>query len=119
MTNEYANPEAALSALSDPTRRSIVSHLRGGARSVGELAGHLPVSRPAVSQHLKVLSDCGLLTVTRHGTRRYYAIAPEAVAGLRAYLDTLWDDALEAYAAEARRQARLISTKETEDDPGN
>lgn len=94
-----------MTALADGTRRHIVQELRGGARSVGDLAQVVPVSRPAVSQHLKVLSDCGLLTVTQQGTRRLYAIAPDTVAELRAYLDGLWDDALAAFAAEARRQA--------------
>jgi len=98
--------EPMLAALSDGTRRAIVGQLRGGARSVGDLAEALPVSRPAVSQHLRVLTDCGLLTVTRSGTRRLYAIAPLAVQDLRRYLDALWDDALAAYAAEAHRQAQ-------------
>lgn len=105
MTYTNDNPQNILSALSDPTRQAILGQLRAGALPVGELSGHLPVSRPAVSQHLKVLTDCGLLTVTRRGTRRYYAIQPQAVAALRDYLDTLWNDALEAFAAEARRQA--------------
>ena len=106
MANQIGNPEDVLSALSDPTRRQIVQNLRNGGLSVGELAGQLPVSRPAVSQHLRVLSDCGLLTASRHGTRRVYAIAPDAVAQLRAYLDLLWDDALASYAAAAQGQAK-------------
>ena len=110
MTNIMTTPEPdlaepMLAALSDGTRRSIVHALRGGARSVGDLAEDMPVSRPAVSQHLRVLTDCGLLTVTRRGTQRLYCIAPLAVQELRRYLDGLWDDALSAYAAEARRQA--------------
>ena len=118
MTYEMESPQRVLAALSDPTRQQIVAQLRGGARSVGEIAGPLPVSRPAVSQHLKVLSDCGLLHVSRRGTRRIYAIAPQAVAGLRTYLDRLWDDALTAYAAEATRQARqMAQTGSKEGDP--
>ncbi len=78
---------------------------------MGELAQKLPVSRPAVSQHLKILSDCGLLSVSRQGTRRLYAIAPAAVADLRAYLDQLWDDALCNFAAEAQHQASQSETQ--------
>ncbi len=97
--------ETAISALADPTRRAIVERLKRRALPVGELAGTLPVSRPAVSQHLRVLADAGLLTMRRDGARRLYALAPEGFAGLRAWLDGLWDDALSAYAAEARRVA--------------
>ena len=92
------NIEACLDAVSDPTRRAILEGLRGGPRSVGEIAGGLPVSRPAVSQHLKVLKDSGLVAETRRGTRHYFAIAPEGVGELRAYLDALWSDALAAFA---------------------
>ena len=96
---------ARLMALADPTRRAIIDRLRGGALPVCEIACDLPVSRPAVSQHLRVLSDAGLLIMTPQGNRRLYAIAPEGVAGLRLYLDSLWDDALAAFAAAARQQA--------------
>ena len=105
MAYEPARAELALSALADPTRRAIVGHLRNGPRSVGDLAGNLPVSRPAVSQHLRVLTDSGLLTVHQRGTRRIYTLAPVGVTELRHYLEQLWDDALSAYAAEAHRQA--------------
>lgn len=98
--------ESAILALADPTRRAIVERLRGGAQPVGALAAGLPVSRPAVSQHLKVLSDAGLLVATPRGNRRYYAIAPKGIEPLRQYLDTLWDDALAAFAAAAEDQAR-------------
>ncbi|RVT86748.1 ArsR family transcriptional regulator [Rhodobacteraceae bacterium CCMM004] len=96
----------AIGALADPTRRAIVEALKGRALPVGELAQGLPVSRPAVSQHLRVLGDAGLITVTPRGTRRVVALRPEGLAELRAWLDTLWDDALAAYAAEAERQAK-------------
>ncbi len=99
---DYQN---AISALADPTRRAIVDRLRGGALPVGALADGLPVSRPAVSQHLKVLADAGLLTATPIGNRRLYAISPDAIAALRTYLDGLWDDALAAYAAAAHLEA--------------
>lgn len=97
--------EIAIAALADPTRRAILEKLRDGPLPVCVLAADLPISRPAVSQHLRVLSDAGLLTVTPEGTRRLYAIAPEGVADLRRWLDRLWDDALAAFAAEARRMA--------------
>ena len=97
--------ELAIEALADPTRRAILAALRAGPRAVGALAEELPVSRPAVSQHLRVLSDAGLLTVTVQGTRRLYAIAPHGADGLRTYLASLWDDALDAFARAARERA--------------
>ena len=98
--------EDAIVALADPTRRIIINRLRSGALPVGAIAKGMDVSRPAVSQHLRVLSDAGLLTVTPSGNRRLYAIAPEGVAGLREYLDTLWDDALSAFARAAAEKAK-------------
>lgn len=94
--------EAAIAALADPTRRKIVERLRQGAHPVGHVAEGLGVSRPAVSQHLKVLSDAGLVTVTPDGTRRLYALSPEGVAALRRYLDALWTDALACFEAAAK-----------------
>ena len=88
----------ALAALSDPTRREILERLRAGPRAVGEIADGMPISRPAVSQHLKVLKESGLVAETRQGTRHYFAIAPEGIGELRAYLDGLWSDALAAFA---------------------
>ncbi|SLN19672.1 ArsR/SmtB family transcription factor [Roseisalinus antarcticus] len=95
-----------IEALADPTRRAIVEALRAGPKPVGVIAGGLPVSRPAVSQHLRVLTDAGLARVTPKGNRRYYELAPEGVESLRRYLDTLWDDALAAFADAARKSAR-------------
>ena len=86
-----------MTALGDRTRRAISAQLRAGPRSVGELAAALPVSRPAVSQHLKVLKDAGLVLDRPNGTRRLYRVAPEGVQGLRAYLDTFWSDVLEQF----------------------
>src|SRR5262245_66488383 len=96
---------AALAALSEPTRREILDRLRRGPRAVGEIAAGMTISRPAVSQHLKVLKDSGLVAETRQGTRHYFAIAPEGIGELRAYLDGLWSDALAAFARhlEAKR----------------
>ena len=92
----YGN--AALVALGDPSRRDILEKLRAGSLTVGEIAAGMPISRPAVSQHLKVLKDSGLVAETRQGTRHYFAIAPEGIGELRAYLDGLWSDALAAFA---------------------
>jgi DNA-binding transcriptional ArsR family regulator len=84
-------------ALCDQMRKEILEKLRAGPRSVGEIAAGMPISRPAVSQHLKVLKDSGLVAETRQGTRHYFAIAPEGIGELRAYLDGLWSDALAAF----------------------
>lgn len=86
------------SALADATRRAIVSRLAEGPRAVGELAAELPVSRSAVSQHLKVLKDAGLVSERAAGTRRFYRLNPTAVAALRDQLDTFWQRALASYA---------------------
>lgn len=90
-------------ALADPTRRRIFEQLRHGPRAVGVLAKGLPVSRPAVSQHLKVLKEAGLVDDTADGTRRIYYIDPKGLASLRRWLDQFWDGALEAFRAEAEK----------------
>ena len=87
----------AIQALGDPTRRSIFERLRNGPRAVGELARELPVSRPAVSQHLRVLKEAGLVTEQRNGTRRIYGVDAQSVAELRDYFDEFWSDALESF----------------------
>ena len=92
---------AAWDALGDPTRRAIVEHLADRPRPVGELAAALPISRPAVSQHLKVLKDAGLVTERVAGTRRIYRLNPVALAALRDQLDTYWQRALAGYAEAA------------------
>ena len=94
-----------LNALGDTTRRFILEKLRDRPRAVGEIAAGMIISRPAVSQHLKVLKDSGLVTEMRQGTRHYFAIAPEGIGELRSYLDGLWSDALAAFArhVETRR----------------
>ena len=91
-------------ALADPSRRSVFEALRDGPCAVGELAARFPISRPAVSQHLRVLKAAGLVTDRAAGTRRLYRIRPEGVAAMRAYLDRMWDDALAAYAAAIERE---------------
>jgi DNA-binding transcriptional ArsR family regulator len=94
-----------LTALGDPTRRAIFELLGAGPRAVGDLAAALPVTRPAVSQHLRVLRDAGLVTSRKDGTRHIYALAPIGLQRLRAWLDRYWDVALLAYAAAAERAA--------------
>jgi DNA-binding transcriptional ArsR family regulator len=86
-----------LTALGDPTRRAIFERLADRPRAVGELARELPVSRPAVSQHLKVLKDAGLVIDRRAGNRRIYQLDPDGVGVLRAYLDHFWNQALAAF----------------------
>src|SRR6185437_12745359 len=98
-----ANVTRALAAIADPTRRQVFERLAEGPRSVGELAQGLPVSRPAVSQHLKVLKDAGLVADRPEGTRRVYAIDPQGLGALRAWLDQFWGDALAAFKAEAEK----------------
>ena len=95
--------DAGLGLLGDPTRRAIFELLARDPCSVGELAERLPISRPAVSQHLRVLKDGGLVTSQAIGTRRVYRLNPDGVRALRAYLDRIWDHALTAFqkAAEA------------------
>ena len=86
-----------MDALGDPTRRAIFERLGAGPRAVGELADELPVSRPAVSQHLKVLKDAGLVVDRAEGTRRIYQLDPQGVGTLRAYFDSFWLQALTAF----------------------
>jgi DNA-binding transcriptional ArsR family regulator len=88
-----------MDALGDPTRRAIFERLGERPRAVGELASELPVSRPAVSQHLKVLKEAGLVVDTAHGTRRLYRLDPDGVGAVRAYFDRFWDQALAAFKA--------------------
>ena len=98
----YAN---ALTALADPTRRRVFEELRSGPKPVGEIARELPVSRPAVSQHLKVLKGAGLVREETKGTRHVYSIDPNGLGAIRRWLDQFWDEALTAFAAEIERDA--------------
>ena len=97
MTYGNRNYAKALQCLSDPTRREVFERLRAGPRSVGALARGLPVSRPAVSQHLKALKGAGLVTDRPEGTRRVYYIDPQGLGELRRWLDGFWTDALESF----------------------
>jgi DNA-binding transcriptional ArsR family regulator len=100
--------QAGLDALGDGTRMAIFQRLANGPMAVNELAGTLPVSRPAVSQHLRVLKDAGLVTDSKAGTRRMYQLDPEGVARLRAHFDRVWEKALGAF------QSSVESTKKKE-----
>jgi len=97
--------EDAMNALGDPTRRAIFERLRRGPMPVGALAEGLPVSRPAVSQHLRVLKEAGLVTERREGTRRIYGLAADGLAEVRAYFEEFWTVALADFkvAAEQRK----------------
>ncbi|MDA8585147.1 metalloregulator ArsR/SmtB family transcription factor [Rhodobacteraceae bacterium] len=95
--------DPVFSALADPTRRAVFERLALAPTSVGALAETLPVSRPAVSQHLKVLSDAGLVSVRQDGTRRIYAIEAERLHDLRTWLDRMWGDALTAFSEAAEK----------------
>lgn len=107
-----ANGSAQLAALADPTRREVFERLRAGEASVGDLSRGLPVTRPAVSQHLRVLKDAGLVTDRAEGTRRVYRIDPHGLAAIRAWLDGFWEVALQAYARE------VASSQDETDDSG-
>ena len=96
-------------ALGDPTRRAIFERLADRPRAVGELAGELPVSRPAVSQHLKVLKTAGLVIDRPLGTRRIYQLDPDGVAALRAYLDQFWTKSLAAYKEAVEHPTEEVS----------
>jgi DNA-binding transcriptional ArsR family regulator len=95
-----------LAALGDPTRRAIFERLAGGPRAVGELADGLPVSRPAVSQHLKVLKAAGLVVDRRDGTRRLYQLDLTGIEAVRGYFDTLWTQALAAFKTAVEKEDR-------------
>ena len=96
--------EAALKAIAAPRRRQILTLVRDGELSAGEIAGHFDVTRPAVSQHLNVLKEAGLVTERRNGTRRLYRARPEGLAQLKAFLEEFWDERLDALKAEAERE---------------
>ena len=95
-----------MDALGDPTRRAIFERLANGPKAVGEIASELPVSRPAVSQHLKVLKQAGLVTDRAEGTRRLYQLNPQGLRDLRAYFDQFWDQALASFKEAAEKESQ-------------
>ena len=101
------NTLEGFAALSDPTRRQIFDRLSRKAISVGELAEGLPVTRPAVSQHLKVLKDAGLVVVRTEGTRNIYRVDPKGVAAMRDYLDRFWQRALASFKEEVEKKENV------------
>jgi DNA-binding transcriptional ArsR family regulator len=98
--------EAALKAIAEPRRRQILTLVRDGELSAGEIASHFDVTRPAISQHLTVLKEAGLVSERRNGTRRLYQARPEGLTELKAFLDGFWDDRLDALRREAERKER-------------
>jgi DNA-binding transcriptional ArsR family regulator len=103
--------ETALKAIAEPHRRRILSLVREQELSAGEIASHFEVTRPAVSQHLTVLREAGLVDERRNGTRRLYRARPEGLAELKEFLDAFWDDRLEALKREAEREERKKNGK--------
>lgn len=104
--------DPAFAALADPTRRTIFERLAAAPSAVGDLAANLPVSRPAVSQHLKVLKGAGLVTDTADGARRIYRIDPRGIGAVRDWLDAHWRSALDAFAAYADAEADKTPSKD-------
>ena len=98
--------EAALKAIAEPRRRTILTLVRDGELSAGEIAAHFDVTRPAISQHLRVMKDAGLVTERRDGTKRFYRAKPETIAELRAYLEGFWDDSLRSLKAAAEQEEK-------------
>ena len=110
--------ERAFEALGDPTRLAIFQRVATRPHSVGEIAEHLPVSRPAVSQHLRVLKEAGLVSDVREGTRRVYQVKQEGIEALRKYFEQLWDRNLKAFQAAAEKSSREKGSS-NERDSGN
>jgi DNA-binding transcriptional ArsR family regulator len=103
---QQAGNPSVLAVLADPTRQSLLQLLRRKPLPVGELARHVPVSRPAVSQHLKILKEAQLVREQREGTRHYFSMDPAGFAELRQYVDSMWQDALNAFAAYVATQKK-------------
>jgi len=104
MANQFERHLDGFAALADPTRRRVFERLARKSLSVGEIAAELPVSRPAVSQHLKVLKAAGLVVHKSEGTRRVYRVDPRGIEAMKNYLDRFWDRALAAFKAAAEKE---------------
>ena len=109
-----ANTARLISALADPTRRAVLEKLKDGPRPVGEIAQGLPVTRPAVSQHLKVLKEAGLVSDRSVGTRRIYYIDPKGLGAMRAWLDQFWGAALDSFKLAAEAETDKFKKKNGE-----
>lgn len=107
--------ERAFNALGDPTRRAVLTRLRVGARSVNEIAEGMKVSRPAVSQHLKVLRAARLVTVRAEGTRRVYAVDTRGIESLRKWLEGFWGEALTAFKTAAESEAARVKSERVDE----
>jgi DNA-binding transcriptional ArsR family regulator len=105
----------AIAALADPTRRTVFERLRAGPRPVGEIASGLPVSRPAVSQHLRVLKEAGLVRERRQGTRNFYSVNGDGLAELREYLEEFWDEALAAFKQAAENYEKGVADESADE----
>jgi DNA-binding transcriptional ArsR family regulator len=103
-TEHASHDLSTLAVLADPTRRALLDLMRRKPLPVGELARHMPVSRPAVSQHLKILKHAQLVREHRHGTRHFFGLNPVGFAGLREYADAMWQEALNAFATYVAEQ---------------
>lgn len=109
---KLAEMEAALKAIAEPHRREILSLVRDGELTAGEIAGHFDVTRPAISQHLNVLKEAGLVSERRNGTRRLYQARPEGLEELKAFLEGFWDERLDALRREAEREEATRSGRD-------
>jgi DNA-binding transcriptional ArsR family regulator len=105
-SSEARDDLPVLAVLADPTRRALLGRLRGKPLPVGEIARQMPISRPAVSQHLKILKEVQLVREHRQGTRHYFGLDPAGFAGLREYADSMWQEALSAFATYVAAQTR-------------
>src|SRR5581483_3557766 len=106
-----ADARELLGVFADPTRQAVLNLLRQRPCTVGELAGQLPVSRPAVSQHLQLLKSVGLVEEERRGTRHYFRLNPTSLAELRTHIDSMWRDALQAFSEFAKKETTNGGTK--------
>ena len=111
MSAEPADTDAIMRALAEPQRRRIVQLVRDGERPAGEIAEHFAITPQAVSQHLRVLKDAGVLRERREGTRRLYALRPEAVESLRAFVEDLWPASLDELKATVERDTRTSKAR--------
>lgn len=109
-----ADVEPVFAALADPTRRRVLALLKGGERSVAELTGQLPVSQSAVSQHLKVLREAGLVSSRAEGTRRLYRVDRDGLSAVRAFVDQFWDGVLDAFTTYADQHADQQTEQQTD-----